>query len=300
MSINNRVIGGGIALITVLTVVSGIFIYTNSDGYKDSRVIGSVGNHTFFYRDLKAVLGQGVDKKYAKDCLLENELYSNIAGAKNTTVTEQEVSELVKNQTQLEHPYHEAYFRLCAHRDILAEKLKKVFNGQKSGQIVLVNFDQHIPFAGRDDNTNPPKDREARIAADRTYASDLVNKLHLAVSNGSMNISDAVAVEQNDSRIGLSAEPTTLHSGLFDTTITNTPLARIFAKAKVHDFLSKAKRGDISPVITISEPIDGTDHPKLAEAKFVFLKVETATSGQNVSFEDAVANQKKLGYKVVK
>jgi hypothetical protein len=280
--------------------VSGIFIYTNTDGYKDSRVIGSVGKHVYYYRDLKPLLGDGIAKSYAKDCLLETELYNNIGARYGITVSSIEIDEAVKTLTQKEHPFHEAYFRQCANRDLLKSKLEIKYSGVSKGKAIIVNFDQHIPFTGRNDNTNPPAGREERIATDRKYALDFVTKLHEQVAKGSMSADDAINAEESDPYLGKSAQPTSIHSGIYDSSDASSVITQLLSSDIVKAALSTAKSGTLTPVLTISSPTDATDHPKMAETKYVFIQLTNVERSADKTFESAINQQKKLGYKVVK
>lgn len=285
------------AVVAIGAIAFGAQQYYGSEKYSDN-VVAVVGKHEIVNDDIRTYLGEKLAKDKVLDCVMGEKMFADMAPKYKVSVTDAEVTQELMARTGTASPYHAKFLKVCIRRDMLKGRIQDSFAANYTGQLVVANFDQRQDDVDRPDINDNATDAQRK--ADRDYAKTFIDTLYANVNSDTMTMAQAIAAELAEPRIGQVALGTSIHSGDFDTTDKESVVTRTVLEPEVSSKMKRLKPGQLTPVLVMNGSAGSNASTQKVGVRYAFIKLETATPAQSGSFDEAVASQKKLGYKVLK
>ena len=257
------------------------------------KVYGKVGDHKIYQSELTNTLVGAVNIPQSKavTTLLDYWLYQQIAKKEHLSISSEEVNSELKSRTGSLNPPARNYLVVAIKRDLLYEKITAAAEGFYTGDMIIVHFDQNIPFGSGFDSPASA----IKIASDRKYAQTFVSDIYNQLKSGRISFAQAIIKEQTDPRVGIKALPTTSHSGSFDTSKPQALSSQVVARKDVKTEMLQLKPGSYSAPFIAQVDINASVPPAKQDGYFVIIKMATSQSlASNLKVDEYIASQKLL------
>ncbi len=292
----------GVAGIIAIASVVVIGAYSYRRVHPSQKIYGQVGSYVATQNEVDSLTKSYnlINRDKAIDTLLELNLYRQSASSLGIKVSSADIQKELQKRTGKADPYGRVYLLAAIESDMLKNQLTVRISGNTQGRMVVINFNQHLPYA--DFNVLQPGEVESKhsqyIAADRVTADALKDLIYGKLKSKSVTFDQAMQMERDDPKIGVKSLPTSVHSDSFNTADTANGLGEMVNVPQLAKLIQETKTGTFSEPQVLQVSTGPSDTAPKADGLWVIINVDQRLAKVASNFSDFVSAQKtKLKYR---